>query len=195
MIKSVNKNQAIEILNKGFPLGFPTDTLPAIGCLPEFSEVIYEYKKRDKNKALILMGSDISQIISYVHQSAKADFLILTKQFWPGPLTLVVPISEEKKIFSKINTIGLRIPGSLVAQSLISKTGPLATSSANISGLSTSLSAHAVSKDLPDLDLLGPIPWEKCSGKASTVISWVKGGKWKLIRKGQISILKINQCH
>ena len=195
MIRSVDKNQAIQILKNGFPVGFPTDTLPAIGCLPEFSEIIYEYKKRDRNKALILMGSDISQLISYVHISAKDDFLYLSEQFWPGPLTMVVPISEKKKSFSKINTIGLRIPRSLSAQSLISKTGPLATSSANISGLSTSLSAQEVSKDLPDLDLLGPIPWKKCSGKASTVISWVKGGSWNLIRQGQISILEINQCH
>ena len=193
MIRSVNKNQAIQILKKGFPVGFPTDTLPAIGCLPEFSEIIYDYKQRDKNKPLILMGSDISQVISYVHQSAKDDFLSLTEKFWPGPLTMVVPISDEKKSFSKINTIGLRIPRSLTAQSFITMTGPLATSSANISGLSTSLSAHEVSKDLPDLDLLGPIPWEKCSGKASTVISWLKVGKWNLIRQGQISILKINK--
>ena len=89
----------------------------------------------------------------------------------------------------------MRIPKSLTAQSLLSETGPLYTSSANISGLSTSLTAHEVSKDLPNLDLLGPIPWEECSGKASTVISWVKGGKWELIRQGEISISNINQCH
>tara|TARA_Y100001935_G_scaffold147941_1_gene122131 strand:- start:3290 stop:3877 length:588 start_codon:yes stop_codon:yes gene_type:complete len=195
MIKSVNKKRAIQILRSGFPVGFPTDTLPAIGCLPEFAEIVYVFKKRDKNKALILMGSDISQVISYVDRSAKDDFLCLTEQFWPGPLTIVVPISEEKKSFSEINTIGLRIPKSLTAQSLLSETGPLYTSSANISGLSTSLTAHEVSKDLPNLDLLGPIPWEECSGKASTVISWVKGGKWELIRQGEISISNINQCH
>ena len=51
MIKAVNKKKAIQILNEGFPLGFQTDTLPAIGCLPKFSEVIYKFKKRDKKKA------------------------------------------------------------------------------------------------------------------------------------------------
>ena len=191
MIRVVETNKAIQILKKGFPLGFPTDTLPAIGCLPEFTKVIYEFKKRDKNKALILMGSDISQVISYVHQSAIKDFLNLTEKFWPGPLTLVVPLAEGKNSLSisKINTIGLRIPRSSAAKSLISQTGPLATSSANISGLKTSLTAHEVSKDLPNLTLLGPIPWEKCSGKGSTVISWVKKGEWKLLRQGQINVL------
>ena len=191
MIRVVDTNKAIQTLKKGLPLGFPTDTLPAIGCLPEFTKVIYEFKKRDKNKALILMGSEISQVISYVHQSAIKDFLNLTEKFWPGPLTLVVPLAEGKSSLSisNINTIGLRIPRSFAAKSLISQTGPLATSSANISGLETSLTAHEVSKDLPNLTLLGPIPWEKCSGKGSTVISWVKDGEWKLLRQGQINVL------
>lgn len=193
MIKAVNKKKAIQILNEGFPLGFQTDTLPAIGCLPKFSEVIYKFKKRDKKKALILMGANLSQVISYVHQSAKDDFLKLTEQFWPGPLTLVIPIAEDKNSFSKLNTIGLRIPKSNTAQSLISETGPLATSSANISGLSTSLTAHEVANDLPELSLLEPIPWEKCSGKASTVITWVKKGEWNLIRDGQVNICNSNK--
>ena len=190
MIKVVNKKQAIKVLNNGFPIGFQTDTLPAIGCLPEFAETIYKFKKRDKNKPLILMGADISQVISYVNKLAIKDFLSLAEQFWPGPLTLVVPLSEDKKSISltKLNTLGLRIPNSINAKSLISETGPLATSSANISGISTSFTANEVNRDLPDLDLLGPVPWEKCSGKGSTIISWVKEGKWELIRSGEICI-------
>ena len=193
MIRAVNKKKAIQILKEGFPLGFPTDTLPAIGCLPKFSEVIYEFKKRDKNKALILMGADLNQVISYVHQSAIDDFLNLTKKFWPGPITLVIPLAKGKNSFSNLKTIGLRIPRSQTAQSLLQETGPLATSSANISGIPTSLTAHEVSNDMPNLSLLEPIPREKCSGKASTVISWVKEGEWKLIRQGQIDITNLNK--
>tara|TARA_B100000965_G_scaffold400221_1_gene421729 strand:+ start:1551 stop:2132 length:582 start_codon:yes stop_codon:yes gene_type:complete len=188
MVRVINKKQAINNLKKGLPLGFPTDTLPAIGCLPEYSDIIYEFKKRDKKKALILMGANIAQVLSYVHPEAKYDFLKLAEEFWPGPLTLVVPLSEEKKLISSSNTLGLRIPNSTTAKSLISETGPLATSSANISGLSTSFTAKEVSKDLPNLDLLGPIPWEKCSGKASTIVSWEGEAEWKLIREGQINI-------
>ena len=64
----VNFKSALKTLKKGLPIIFPTDTLPAIGCLPKFSEVIYEYKKRDKNKPLILMGSEYKQLIDYVHE-------------------------------------------------------------------------------------------------------------------------------
>ncbi len=195
MAKIINEENAIQFLKKGFPLGFPTDTLPAIGCMPEFAEIIYQFKKRDKKKSLILMGSDISQIINYVHPSALDDFIYLAEKFWPGPLTLVVPKAEESKLLSlsQTNTIGLRVPDLSIARSLFKEIGPLATSSANISGLSTSLTAEEIANNLPNLYLLGPIPWEKCSGKASTVISWVKEGEWEVIRQGQIIISDFDQ--
>ena len=53
----VDRESALETLKSGLPIIFPTDTLPAIGCLPKFSNIIFEFKKRDKNKPLILMGS------------------------------------------------------------------------------------------------------------------------------------------
>ena len=71
-------------------------------------------------------------------------------------------------------TLGLRIPNSNMAKFLIKESGPLLTSSANISGIPTAITAKDISIDLPNVDILGPFPWEKCSGKASTIISWVK---------------------
>jgi len=46
----VDCKSALKTLKSGLPIIFPTDTLPAIGCLPKFSKIIYEFKKRDKNK-------------------------------------------------------------------------------------------------------------------------------------------------
>ena len=70
----VNYKSALKTLKSGLPVIFPTDTLPAIGCLPKFSKIIYEFKKRDRNKPLILMGSEHKQLIDYVHESAKEDY-------------------------------------------------------------------------------------------------------------------------
>ena len=192
-MKIVSQIEAIQILKVGKPVIFHTDTLPAIGCIPKYSEVIYEVKKRDKNKALILMGAQIQQVLVYVDNEARDDFQKVAEKFWPGPLTLIIPVKKNKslKLISSNNTLGIRIPDSLTARSLILETGPLATSSANISGLDTSFDAESVSNDLPEVDLLGPIPWEECSGLASTIISWVKKGKWRLIREGQIPFSKI----
>ena len=186
----INQKLALEKLNNGLPIIFQTDTLPAIGCLPKFSEIIYKTKKRDKNKPLILMGAETNQLQEFVHQSALEDYKSISSKYWPGALTIVIPISEKKKsILTSSNfTIGMRIPNSYMAKSLINEIGPLLTSSANLSGIETSTTADGVAMNLPNVDILGPIPWEKCSGKASTIISWVNNGSWKLIRKGQVFI-------
>ena len=186
----INTELALDKLKSGLPIIFQTDTLPAIGCLPEFSQIIYDIKKRDSKKPLILMGAEHEQLIDYVHESAKEDYENLADKYWPGALTMIIPVSENKKstLTSKNFTLGLRIPNSHIAQSLIRETGPLLTSSANISGIQGSITAEGISLDLPSVDILGPVPWERCSGKASTIISWVNYGDWNLIRKGQVSI-------
>ena len=186
----IDHNSAIEKLNFGLPLIFQTDTLPAIGCLPKFSEIIYKIKKRDIKKPLILMGAENFQFNDFVHKSALDDFKYMASMYWPGALTIVIPISDQSKPLFPRNdlTLGLRIPNSKMAKLLISESGPLLTSSANISGLSPGNSEKDISIDLPNVDILGPVPWEKCSGKASTIISWVNHGEWKIIRDGQALI-------
>ena len=95
-MRLLNDESALEKLKNGLPIIFQTDTLPAIGCLPKFSKKIYEIKKRDFKKPLILMGADIYQLADYVDDSAKEDFEKLGSKFWPGPLTLIIPISKNK---------------------------------------------------------------------------------------------------
>ena len=73
-MKLINCQSALKTLQSGLPIIFPTDTLPAIGCLPKFSKIIYEFKKRDRNKPLILMGSEHKQLIDYIHESAREDY-------------------------------------------------------------------------------------------------------------------------
>ena len=186
----INEKLAFAKLKVGLPIIFQTDTLPAIACLPKFSNIIYETKKRDRNKPLILMGAEKKQLLEYVHESVKEDFELIASKYWPGALTIIIPLSEEKSFCatSKNSTIGLRIPNSYNAQSLMKLTGPLLTSSANISGFQGSLTAENVLEDFPDVNILGPVPWEKCSGSASTIILWIKNKGWKLIREGQVCI-------
>ncbi len=179
---------ALKTLKNGLPVIFPTDTLPAIGCLPQFSKIIYKFKKRDKNKPLILMGSEQTQLIDYVHESAKEDYEKIASKYWPGALTMVIPCAKkEAEILTSIDfTLGLRIPNSFIAKSLMKETGPLLTSSANISGSPGSIAAEEIALDFPSVDILGPVPWEKGSGKASTIISWEKNKNWRLIREGEV---------
>ncbi len=189
----VDCKTAWRTLKSGLPIIFPTDTLPAIGCLPKFSNIIYEFKKRDKNKPLILMGSENKHLIDFVHESAKEDYKKLASKYWPGALTIVIPTSAKQTahLTSNDQTIGLRIPNSNIAQSLLRKTGPLLTSSANISGFKGSITADGIALDFPSIKILGPIPWGKSSGKASTIIFWKNSGNWKLIREGEVIVREL----
>ena len=189
----VDCKSALKTLKSGLPIIFPTDTLPAIGCLPKFSNIIYEFKKRDRDKPLILMGAEHKQLIDYVHESAKEDYENLASKYWPGALTMVIPVSgkQTKILTSNDLTLGLRIPNSYRAQSLMKETGPLLTSSANISGLKGSSTVEGIALDFPSVKILGPIPWGKRSGKASTIIFWKKSGDWKLIREGEVVVREL----
>ena len=190
----INFKSALNTLKSGLPVIFQTDTLPAIGCLPKFSNIIYEFKKRDRNKPLILMGAEKKQLIDYVHESAKEDYKNIASKYWPGALTIVIPSSESENsiLTSRDHTLGLRIPNSCMAQSLIMETGPLLTSSANISGVIGSITAEEIALDFPTVEILGPVPWEKSSGRASTIISWEKSGNWRLIRSGEVLVKELN---
>jgi len=189
----VDCKSALKTLKSGLPIIFPTDTLPAIGCLPKFSNIIYKFKKRDRDKPLILMGSEHKQLIDYVHKSAKEDFEKIASKYWPGALTMVIPASENQTSILTSNdlTLGLRIPNSYIAQSLIRETGPLLTSSANISGFKGSITVEGIAQDFPSLKILSPIPWGKRSGKASTIIVWKKSGDWSLIREGEVLVTEL----
>jgi len=189
----IDCKSALKTLRRGLPIIFPTDTLPAIGCLPKFSNTIYKFKKRAKDKPLILMGSEYKQLIDYVHESAKEDYENIALKYWPGALTMVIPASEKQTTILTSNdlTLGLRIPNSYMAQSLMRETGPLLTSSANISGFKGSITIEGIALDFPSLKILSPIPWEKSSGKASTIIFWKKSGDWRLIREGEVSVREL----
>ena len=193
-MKLINSKSALKTLKSGLPVNFPTDTLPAIGCLPKFSNIIYDFKKRDKNKPLILMGSERNQLIDYVHESAKEDYEKIASKYWPGALTIVIPSSDQGNgiLTSNDCSLGLRIPNSNLAQSLMKQTGPLLTSSANISGFRGSTTAEGIASDFPSVEIIGPVPWGKSSGKASTIISWKKSGYWRLIREGGVLVKEMH---
>ena len=106
---------------------------------------------------------------------------------------MVIPSSEKhtKVLTSENLTLGLRIPNSYAALSLLRETGPLLTSSANISGNIGSITTEGIALDFPSIKILGPIPWEKSSGKASTIISWNKKADWRLTREGDVLVKEL----
>ncbi len=169
---------------------FPTDTLPAIGAIPYSANQIWEIKKRPLNKPLILMSATPEELFKFVQPSALQSAGKIAEKYWPGALTLVLPVLEEfsNETLGGENTIGLRVPDCSITRDLLQITGPLATTSANLSGEEPVKNALEAKRHFPNIPLLGPLPWPKPSGVASTVISWQASGEWKILRKGSLTL-------
>jgi len=174
-------------LRKGSLALFPTDTVPALCAYPEFSKKIWTIKKRPSNKPLILMGGCLDDLFEMVEPCAIEDGLKLAKNYWPGALTIVLPTigNISKNLNSNSNSVGFRVPSLKLARDLLIKTGPLATTSANISGRSPVKDALEASTQFPGIPILAPVPWPNSSGIASTVVEW-REGKWNLLRSGSV---------
>ena len=174
-------------LKKGSLALFPTDTLPALCAYPKFSKKIWTIKKRPSNKPLILMGGCLDDLFGFVEPRAIEDGLKLANNYWPGALTIVLPTigNVSKNLNSNSNSLGFRVPALRLARDFLMQTGPLATTSANISGKSPVKDALEASAQFPGVPILGPVPWPNSSGMASTVIEWNEG-RWKLLRSGSV---------
>lgn len=177
-----------ERLAAGSAALFPTDTLPALACRPRWAGTLWELKRRPPDKPLILMGASLDDLLPVLGLEWQPAWLDLAAQGWPGALTLVLPARGE--LVGWLNpggsTLGLRVPACDQARELLRCTGPLATTSANRSGLPAALDAAEAAGTFLDLPLLAPLPWPAPSGQASTVLGWTEQGGWKLLRAGAV---------
>jgi len=174
-------------LKKGSLALFPTDTLPAICSYPKYSKKIWTIKKRPLSKPLILMGGCLDDLFEFVDPCALEDSFKFAKIYWPGALTMVLPTigNFSEHLNGNSNAVGFRVPALRIARDLLMQTGPLATTSANISGEVPVKDAMEASIKFPGIPILAPIPWPNSSGMASTVVEW-ENGKWNLLRPGSV---------
>jgi len=174
-------------LKKGSLALFPTDTLPALCSYPKYSKKIWTIKKRPSSKPLILMGGCLDDLFEFVKPCAIEDGLKMAKIYWPGALTIILHTigNLSNYLNCNSNSLGFRVPDLKLARDLLLKTGPLATTSANISGKSPVKDALEASIQFPGIPILAPVPWPKSSGLASTVVEW-KEGEWNLLRAGSV---------
>jgi L-threonylcarbamoyladenylate synthase len=147
-------NQAITVLKSGGVIAFPTETVYGIGALlrqPKAIARLYKIKRRPRNKPLQVLVSSLKQARELGVFNDRA--LSLAKKGWPGPLTLVVYKTRKvPKIVSADRTVGLRLPAHRTVLDLIRKAGPLAATSANLSGNAPFKNAKEVAAGLKGLD-------------------------------------------
>ncbi len=179
---------ASEIVKKGGTVVFPTDTVYGIGCDPfnnKAVRMIYRIKGREESKHLPVLGfsiSEISKIVIFDELSRR-----FAAKFWPGPLTLILGIKEEKiaKSLGLDGKIAVRIPNHPCILRLLKKCKLLVGTSANIAGQPSSADSREIIKKLKGYDILlegGKIP----NSVESTIIE-VVGSKIRVIREGKVS--------
>lgn len=184
---------ALDVLKNGGVLAFPTDTVYGLATLP-FEEMmverLYVVKGRNSTKAIAILIGDLADLKQIVHDMPPLASR-LAGHFWPGPLTLVLPsLDSLPKNLSPKTTIGVRMPDHPVALTLLRQAGPLAVTSANMSGQGNTKTAQEVLEQLGGrIHLIldgGVTP----GGVPSTVVDCT-GSEPVILREGPITLDEI----
>jgi L-threonylcarbamoyladenylate synthase len=181
-------DRAIEAIRSREVVGLPTDTVYGIGADPLSKEAVarlFELKGRPDHKPIGLLVASLEQAedIGEIEGVAAE----LAAEHWPGALTLVVApkvILADWVGDSQRLTVGLRVPDHEIALELLEAVGPLAVTSANLSGGGESMSdldARSVFGDLVPVYVEGTAP----GGEASTVVD-VTGADVVVLRQGPV---------
>lgn len=187
---NMNLKFAIEILERGGIIAFPTETVYGVGCdifNPQAAEKVFELKKREKTKPLAAHVGSLEQI-QMVAETSVPYFDVLFEKFLPGPLAIILP---KKAIVNKIvtcglDTISIRFPDCTEAIELALGLGrPIAATSANLSGQPSALHHSDVEKYFPtELDYIVTAGTTKYQ-KESTIVDLTQNPP-KILREGVI---------
>jgi L-threonylcarbamoyladenylate synthase len=184
--------EARAVIAAGEIVAFPTETFYGLGGDPAREDAvaaIFSAKGRAAGEALPLIAADVAAARALAARWSHAAQR-LADAFWPGPLTLVVPVRAGAVVGGVTagrDTIAVRVPGHPLAQALAgaAPNGVLIATSANRSGSAALATAQAVAQALgTDLALIvdgGPSP----GGLASTIVD-VAGEEPRLIRAGPV---------
>ncbi len=181
---------ALEILKAGRLVAFPTDTVYGVGALASDGkavESIYAAKDRPIEKAIpVLIGDsdDLEKLAINIPEAAHR----LAARFWPGPLTILVPKRADlPESVSATSTVGVRVPDHDVARALLRAAGPIAVTSANISGGQSPVTAKEVYEQLGDrIDLI--IDGGKTPGGVPSTLVDCTTSELKVLREGPVSL-------
>lgn len=192
MIK--NKDEIIKVLESGGVIAYVTDTVWGLGCLPNNESAvkkIYEIKKREAKKPLILMSNEIYNLLDYLKPIPKIGQKLI-KKYFPGALTIVTDKSDKTPdyITSSMPTVGIRIPNNEIFKQIceIIPGHVLATTSANLSNQPSAKTYKQALENMTGLaDLIIDDYGHTAKGLESTVVG-VMNEELRIFRQGAIYI-------
>lgn len=171
----------------GGVIAFPTDTVWGLGALPtrRGADALFEIKHRPPEKHLIIMSDSLEHITPYMADYPAAAF-DLARKYWPGALTIGVPVAET----DSMSFGGVRVPNHAPFAELCKVIDGhcLATTSCNLSGQPPCSSADMVRQTFPEIIVIDPpLRFAHRRGKPSTV-AILSDGKINIVRQGAVII-------
>ncbi len=170
-------DKATKVVKDGGIVVFPTDTVYGIGCDPyneKSVDRIYQIKKRPKSKPFPVLTFSINmatKIVDFDNDSKK-----IAERFWPGPLTLVLKLKDERlrKTLNLQEKIAVRVPNNKCLLNLLKNTKFLIGTSANNSGEDSFTNSDDCYQKMNGFDVFlddGDIK----DGKESTILEMIQG--------------------
>jgi len=187
--------RAAELLLAGELVAFPTDTVYGVGALVWRSRAVaklYAAKLRPRDKAIPVLLADPTDI-SLVTRDLPPTAMCLIEHFWPGPLTLVVPRGANipDEVTAGSDSIAVRVPDHPLARALIRAVGaPLATTSANLTGRPSPITADEVAGQLGDRIAL-ILDGGRCPGSVPSTVVDLTGSSPVILRPGPVTLDEI----
>lgn len=192
--------KALEVLRKGGIILYPTDTVWGIGCDatdPEAVAKIYEIKRREDSKSLVLLASDMDMICRYVKEIP--EMAVQLVEVNDKPMTIIYPgavagtqsdkASRNCLAYNTVaddGTVGIRVPMMEFCQQLVSRFGrPIVSTSANISGEATPKKYVEISQEIKDAvdHVVDPSLEKGATGQSSSIIKVGLDYSIEIIRK------------
>ncbi len=191
--------RAVELLRAGQLVAVPTETVYGLAARADSEDAvaaIYRAKGRPSFNPLISHVSSVEMARRLAQFDERAERL--AAHFWPGPLTLVLPLREEAGVVPAVTaglpTIALRMPAHPVTQELLRQLDlPLAAPSANRSmGISPTSADHVAST--LDGRIAAILDGGTClRGLESTIVALREGNGWSLLREGPVTREELEQ--
>jgi len=186
----VTPEEAIKLILAGNVVAIPTETVYGLAAALNFPHAITEIfslKGRPADNPLIIHLSHANQIENYAN-SLPESYHTLAKAFWPGPMTLVLPIKTEKipeMVRAGLPTAAFRVPQHTLTQAIIAKTGPLVMPSANLSGKPSATCAEHVETDFGNH--FPVVNGNSCKRGVESTILIYQQEEWCIIRLGALA--------
>lgn len=181
-------SNALEVLNKGGLILYPTDTVWGIGCDATKEEAIaqiYKIKNRPEDSPLICLVSNIRMLEKYVYEVPDIAYDLIEAS--DTPLTIIYdnPMNVAANLPGNDNSLAIRVVKDEFCQRLIAKfKRPLISTSANLSGKPGPASFERIDKSLKGkIDYIVDPSVQRTRNKPSTIIKISNNGEFKIIRK------------